>query len=78
MRHDLKLIAIVLAKKEAKRLEQAAKKAAKGVKATVVDAQAPEQKKKDKAAASEKPKKEEDAPFVNNTPIGDKKGARRY
>jgi hypothetical protein len=67
------LIALSVAKKEAKRLELAAKKAAKASKATVVDAVAPE-KKKEKAAPAEKAKKEEDAPFVNTTPKGHKKG----
>ncbi|KAF8308576.1 hypothetical protein DL93DRAFT_2171021 [Clavulina sp. PMI_390] len=54
------------AKKEAKRLELEAKKAAKAAKAVVAP-------KKDKAPAAEKAKKPEDEPFVNTTPSGDKK-----
>lgn len=52
-------------KKEAKRLEKEAKLAAKAVKAAVA---APSEKKE-----KEKKKKEEDAPFVNTTPKGEKK-----
>lgn len=63
------LIAIPTAKKEAKRLEKEAKLAAKVAK---VAATTPAGEKKAKA---EKEKKEEEAPFVNNTPKGQKKGA---
>lgn len=60
-----------IAKKEAKRLEKAAKFAAKTSKAPPPAAAA--------APASEKKKpvketKEEEAPFVNTTPAGEKKG----
>ena len=71
--NDGVLIALFVAKKEAKRLELAAKKAAKAPKSTVVDAVASE-KKKERAAPAEKAKKEEDTPFINTTPRGDKKG----
>jgi len=63
---------VSVAKKEAKRLELAAKKAAKASKAAVTDAVIPEKKKEKEKP--EKAKKEEDAPFVNTTPKGHKKG----
>lgn len=56
------------AKKEAKRLEKEAKLAAKVAK---VAASTPAAEKKAKA---EKKKEEEEAPFVNTTPKGEKKG----
>lgn len=63
-----------IAKKEAKRLELLAKKAAKNVKNVVEGAVPGAKANKDASAAKEKPKKEEEVPFVNNTPAGDKKG----
>jgi len=58
-----------IAKKEAKRLEKAAKFAAKATK----EPTAPSKKK----PAAEKESKEENLPFVNTTPKGDKKGRFR-
>lgn len=59
------------AKKEAKRLEKEAKYAAKAAKVTA----APANEKKAKVEkVKEKEKVEEEAPFVNTTPKGEKKG----
>lgn len=55
------------AKREAKRLEKEAKLAAKAVKGPAAPAG-------EKKAKIEKEKKEEEAPFVNTTPKGEKKG----
>jgi len=63
---------LYLAKKEAKRLEKEAKLAAKAAK---VPTAAPMGEKKAKV---EKEKKEEDAPFVNITPKGEKKGIHAH
>ncbi|KAG8735288.1 hypothetical protein FRC10_010763 [Ceratobasidium sp. 414] len=59
------------AKKEAKRLEKAAKFAAKTAKAPPATTSAPAGEKK--KPAKEKETKVEEAPFVNNTPPGEKK-----
>jgi len=66
------MVKLCLAKKEAKRLEKEAKLAAKAAK---VPAPTPTGEKKAKV---EKEKKEEDAPFVNITPKGEKKGIRAH
>lgn len=58
------------AKKLAKRLEKEAKLAMKAVK-TPSGANTPSEKK----VKAEKKKEEEEAPFVNTTPKGEKKGA---
>lgn len=59
-------------KKEAKRLEKEAKLAAKALKTAVI----PGGEKKEKVKPA-KEKKEEEAPFVNTTPKGEKKGAHQ-
>jgi valyl-tRNA synthetase len=59
----------MIAKKEAKRLEKEAKLAAKALKTTTVTSTG------EKKAKVEKEKKEDEAPFVDNTPKGEKKGA---
>ncbi|KAG8720843.1 hypothetical protein FRC08_017884 [Ceratobasidium sp. 394] len=59
------------AKKEAKRLEKAAKFAAKTAKAPPTTTSTPAGEKK--KPAKEKETKAEEAPFVNNTPSGEKK-----
>ena len=56
------------AKKEAKRLEKEARFAAKAAK------QAPTPSNGEKKQKLDKEKKENDAPFVNTTPKGEKKG----
>ena len=66
---DLNCNYYYLAKKDAKRLAKEAKFAAKTA-AAKVSAAAGEAK-----AKVAKPKKEEEAPFVNTTPKGEKKGA---
>jgi uncharacterized membrane protein YebE (DUF533 family) len=66
----------ITAKKEAKRLEKEAKLAAKAVKnaaSAAVGVVAGEKK-----AKAEKKKEEEETPFVNATPKGEKKGAHKY
>jgi hypothetical protein len=60
---DLRLL--LIAKKEAKRLEKETRLAAKTAKAAVTSEKKPK---------LEKEKKIEDAPFVNLTPKGEKKG----
>ena len=60
------------AKKEAKRLEKKAKLAAKAVKAAVTPSSGGGEKK---AKGKKEKAEEEDAPFVNSTPKGHKKGA---
>ena len=57
------------AKKKAKQLEKEAKLAAKALKNAVTPAAST------KKVKAEKEKKEEEAPFVNDTPPGQKKGA---
>ena len=62
-----------IAKKLAKRLEKEAKLAMKAVK-TPSGTSTPSEKK----AKAEKKKEEEEVPFVNTTPKGEKKGACYY
>ena len=63
-----------IAKKKAKQLEKEAKLAAKAVKNAATAAVGSGEKK----VKAEKEKKEEEAPFVNTTPKGEKKGAHTY
>ena len=64
----INFLIISLAKKEAKRLAKEAKNAAKSAKVAAT-AGVSEKKQKEK-----KEKKDEDKPFVNTTPKGEKKG----
>jgi valyl-tRNA synthetase len=60
-------LTLVAAKKEAKRLEKEAKLAAKAAKNVGVPAS-------EKKVKGEKDRRDEDVPFVNTTPKGEKKG----